>query len=166
MKKEWILPLVFAAVPAFGVYEIGEVVENLCWQDVEENQICLNDSSNQVRVLLYNAGWCGPCNTEMAEISPKSKQYEGKPVKFISLSASGWKSSEPPSTPFLKEWKSKHKIPFAVAASPKDAGKKFLAPPIYIPNVVIIDPSGKLAYKEINPGVDAILEEVDRLLGR
>ena len=103
------------------------------------------------------------CNGEFEELVPRVSEFDGKGVTFISLSIAGWSSGELPSTQFLKEWKTKHAIPFVVAASPKDAGKMFYTSP-RIPNTVIVDREGKLAFKGINPGADRILDEVRRLL--
>ena len=165
------LCLVFVSllsVPAFAVYEVGDAVENLCWKDAEEKTLCLEDEALKptVKVLLYNAGWCPPCNDELSEIAPRVTEFAGKPVTFLSLSASGWQHGSEPTMQFLKEWAAKHKITFPVLASPKDAGKKFIAPPIYIPNVAIVGKDGKLTYKAINPGVDVILDEVRSALSK
>lgn len=167
MNRYWVtLVLAIAVNSAFAVYKVGDVVDNMCWQDVTEKEVCLEQHKAKVRVLLYNAGWCPPCNEEFSEISPLTGEFDGQAVEFISLSASGWSKTAPPDAKFLKEWKAKHGIPFTVAGSPKDAGKQFIEPPLYIPNVAIIGKDGKLAYAEVNPGVPAILAEVRRLLAQ
>ena len=99
----------------------------------------------------------------MKELVAKVSEFKGKPVTFISLSVAGWSSGELPSTTFLKEWKAKHSIPFTVAASPKNAGKEFYATP-RIPNMVVIDQSGKLAFKQIHAPVDQVFAKVRELL--
>lgn len=149
---------------AFGVYQVGDPVPNLCWNTSGLSQVCLDYAPGVVRVLLFNAGWCGPCNEEFKEIGPKVKEFDGKPVIFVSLSSDGWTNGSKPDSTFLREWEVKHNIPFLVAASPKDAGKKFFDPPLYIPNVAIIGKDGKLAYKAVNPGVSAVFEEVRKHL--
>lgn len=166
MRKTFLLfALVVCGVVNAAVYEVGDTVENLCWKDVDENNFCLDSAKDEVRVLLYNTGWCPPCNSEFQELSPQVREFKNKPVKFISLSAAGWSKQSLPDTKFLNEWKNKHSLDdFVVAASPKDPGKKFFEPPIYIPNVAIIGKDGKLAYKAVNPGVNAILAQVRRLM--
>ena len=144
--------------------EVGQSVSNLCWQDLNEKQVCLDDARGTIRVLVYNTGWCHTCNEEMAKFPAAIKPYEGKPVTFYSLSAQGFKNGDLPTTEFLKEWQKKHNIPFIVAASPKDAGKLFWDPPYFIPRVAIIDQSGKLANKNMET-MEAVFAEINRLLG-
>lgn len=151
---------------ANAVIEVGDAVPSQCWKTVDDSTYCTDEDWGSVRVLLYNAGWCGPCNSEFSELVPKVGKYKDKPVVFISLSSAGWTSGSTPSKQFLTEWKDKFKIPFYTAASPKDAGKKFFDPPLYIPNVAIVDRAGNLAFKAVNPGVDKIFSEVDKLLKR
>lgn len=159
-----ILCLAVLCSQAFGVFQVGDLIPNQCWKTSEETQFCLRDAQGSVRVLLFNAGWCGPCNSEFEELVPRVSEFQGKPVSFISLSASGWSQSQSPDTKFLTEWKDKHEVPFVVAGSPKDAGKQFFEPPLYIPSVVILDAMGNLTYKQVNPGVDKMFKEVNRLL--
>jgi len=149
---------------AVAVVQKGEIVPNKCWQTVDEKQFCLDDAKDTVRVLIHSAGWCGPCNAEMAELAPKVGQFNGKPVTFISISGNGWEHGSLPTTDFLKAWQSKYAIPFPVVASPKDAGKAYFEPPLYIPNVVIIDKAGRLIYKDFAPGVETIFAEVNAAL--
>lgn len=148
-------------LPALAKYEVGDTVSDKCWDQLGGTKFCLKDAKDTVRVLLYSAGWCGPCNSEFQELVPKVREYPG--VTFISLSASGWSSSSMPSQKFLGEWKSRHSIPFVVAASPRDSGKDFFSPPFYIPAVVVIDKNDRVAYKAVSPGVSALLREVDRV---
>ncbi len=150
---------------AFAVYNVGDTVENICWKDHQNKDVCLKDLKG-VKVLLYNAGWCGPCNQEFQELSPQVKKYDGKAVNFISLSCSGWSHGSSPTQDFLKEWKQEHNLSFTVAASPRDCGKLFIPPTIYIPNVAIIDADGKLALAEIDPGVSGVFSKVDQLLSQ
>jgi hypothetical protein len=161
--------LVFAAGPALALYEIGDKPRNYCWKDINETDVCLDDTI-EVRVLLYNAGWCGPCNTEFASIARETAEFEGKPVRFISLSSAGWTSGSSPNKTFLTSWQNKHglakaKASFVIAGSPRDAGKDFFKD-VYIPNVAIVDTTGKVAFKAINPGVSKIVSEVRKLLPR
>lgn len=149
-----------------AVIEKGQVVSNRCWKTVEEKQVCLEDFKGSVKVLIHNAGWCGPCNMEMDELAKRVVEFDGKPVTFLSLSAYGWTSGSLPTTQFLTEWRDRHHIPFTVAASPKDAGKDFFAPPLYIPNVVIVDRKGNLFYKEFAPEVDELFAQVNAALSQ
>ena len=152
------------SLPAFALYNVGDSVSNLCWKNHEDKTVCLDDNKGEVHVLLYNAGWCGPCNDEFNDLVPKVGEFDKKAVKFISVSAEGWSRSSKPDVTFLKSWKKKHAIPFQVTGSYRDFGKNFFAPPQYIPAVVILDAKGKVHSAEVNPGADAIIREVRKLV--
>ncbi len=167
--KYAVLSVVFALVSqsAFALFAVGEKPTNYCWQDADDNKVCLDDLC-QVRVLMYNTGWCGPCNAEFNEVVSTTNEFNGKPVTFISLSAEGWSAGTKPDKKFLQEWRAKHKLDrglanILVAASPRDAGRDFFASPS-IPNVVIIDAGGEVAYKAIGPGMKEVREQVRKLL--
>jgi len=164
----------FVAFPqcGFALFGVGDKPTNYCWKDSQDAQICLEDPDlqNRVRVLLYNAGWCGPCNDEFGDIKDATDEFEGKLVTFISLSSEGWNYGSRADKKFLNDWRTTHKLDqakasFVVAGSARDAGKDFFKD-TYIPNVVVIDLNGEVAYKAINPGVSAIAAEVRKLIPR
>lgn len=172
MKRLVMFSLIILAVNALGVVEIGQPAPNFCYTDINMQKVCLNDLKGQVVVLIFNAGWCGPCNSEMAEMAPASQEFANKPVTFISLSGAGWSQGSSPNQSFLKEWKSRHNIPdkeadgvnFIVASAPNDFGKSFIAPPIYIPNGAVLDKDGILVSKGIDTPVEQTMSDVRRLL--
>lgn len=168
MKHFWqkialVVGLAFTQVTSAAVYEIGNVVSQMCWEDADAASHCLSDSLGEVTVLLYNTGWCPDCQQEMLELVPRLGEWDGKPVQFLSLSAAGF-SSAPPDAEFLKKWKTMYSIPFPVLASPRDPGKKFFVPPYSIPAAVIVGADGKLAYKAQGPTVDAIFDAIRQAL--
>ncbi len=153
-------------IPAYGaVIEVGDNVPEFCWTDLNDAKVCSAMFVNNVRVLIYGTGWCPDCNKEMQEIVQRFNQIKDKAVTFISLSAQGDLQGAPPTSEFLKSWKERHAIPFLVAASPRDAGRHFFAPPIYIPNVVIIGRDNRLVFKAVSPKVEQIFAEVNKALG-
>ena len=149
---------------AFAEQKVGETVPETCWKDFEDKQVCLSQSADKVRVLMFNAGWCPACNEKMGELVQKVDVFKNSPVVFYSLSSEGYKRGAPADAEFLKNWKEKHKIPFIVAASPRDPGRKFFEPPLYIPNVVIVGRDGKLTWKEMGPEIDDLLDAVREAL--
>lgn len=151
---------------AHAAIEVGEMVPNRCWAKLGGGEFCLDDAKGSVRVLVHNAGWCVPCNEEMTALSPASKKFKDAKVTFVSLSAAGFEFGSLPTMEFLQEWKDKHQIPFTVAASPKDAGKAYFEPPLYIPNVVIVGKDGNLFYKEFSPEMDVLFERIDAALAQ
>jgi len=119
-------------------------------------------------VLLFNAGWCGPCNAEFKELVPAMEKFAGKHVVFISLSSDGYGSGSGADEKFLKSWDAKFgmgkaKASWVVAASPHNAGQDYFKSPS-IPNVVILGADGKVFWKAISPGVRAISAKVESVL--
>ena len=149
-----------------AVIEKGEFVPNRCWTTVDDKPFCLDYALDTVRVLIHSAGWCGPCNIEMSELASRVKEFEGKPVTFINLAVQGWAHGSMPTKEFMTQWKEKHKIPFTVAASPKDAGTAYFTPPLYVPSVVIIDRNGVLVYKNSGDEVDTVFAEINAALSQ
>lgn len=154
---------VFILAASQFLFAVGEKAPNLCWNDQQEQKLCLEDYQDQVRVLLYNGGFCGPCNEEFAELVPQVGKFAGKPVQFLSLSVAGWTSTGKPTAQFLKEWKTKHTIPFPVLASSRQELYGFI-PNAKLPSIVIVDQKGIVALAEINPGVDAAFAKIEELL--
>jgi peroxiredoxin len=103
---------------AFGALQIGDAAPNLCYTDIDENQMCVDQMKGAVVVLVYSTGWCPACNDEMKELAPRSQEFKGKPVVFVSLSSQGDGHGSLPDKAFLATWKKRHNIPFPVAASP------------------------------------------------
>lgn len=168
----FVLALGVLAHSAQALTNVGEKPRNYCWKDVQDKTVCLEDAAlqNKVRVLLYNGGFCAPCNQEFRELPKATAQFKGKNVVFISLSAAGWSNPSQPTKKFLGEWESTHGLnkmaaTFITAASPFDAGRDFFADP-RIPSVVVIDVTGEVSYKAIMPGVAAIAAEVNKVLPR
>lgn len=156
---------------AFSLFGVGDTPTNYCWMDVDDKKVCLEDDFGYaVRVLLFNAGWCGPCNDEFGDLEKATAEFKNKQVYFISLSSEGWNRPSRADRTFLQEWRDKHGLDkaaanFVIAASPRHSGEDFFNSP-GIPNVVIIDTRGKVAYKAINPGVDKIVQEVRKICPR
>lgn len=168
-----ILFCLIAAFPAFGIYKIGDTPKNVCWNVAElaaPAKVCLNDATKlgEVQVLLFNAGWCVPCQQEFKELVPAMEAFAGKRIHFISLSCEGWNHGDSPARLFLEQWHLWHKIDKAkaqwyTAASPRNAGNDYFNGPS-VPNVVILNAAGKVAYKAINPGVREIARQINKIL--
>lgn len=150
-------------LPAYGIISVGDKMPNLSWKTVDETTVSLDEMKGAIKVLLYNGGFCGPCNVEFSELVPRVDEFAGKPVVFISLSVAGWSNSSAPTTQFLREWKERWDIPFTVAAAARKEGFSFFTDP-RIPSVVIVDGEGKLVYKAINPGASTIFSKIKKLI--
>jgi thiol-disulfide isomerase/thioredoxin len=122
----------------------------------------MDDYKSDVKVLIYNAGWCPDCNAEMKQLAPQADNYDGQPVVFFSLSAAGYKTGSQPDSTFLKSWQQKYQIPFPVLAAPGDPGKLFGQDAI--PNVEVIDFNDKLTYIAIQPAITDLFTQINQVL--
>ncbi len=150
---------------AFAVLQPGDTVPYSCWQNASGNNLCWNETVDVVRVFMYNAGYCGPCNEEMAALIPRVKEYDGKPVLFLSLSIADYNGSRP--TPeFLKSWQQKYNIPFPVLAAPRSELAQYDDQP-GIPMDIIVDQNGKMSAMVEgydNGGIDVLFGKINALL--
>lgn len=152
------------ALPVLGALNVGDPTPNLCYSDIGDNQVCVDQMKGAIVVLVYSTGWCPACNDEMKELAPRVKEFQGKPVVFISLSSQNDTHGGEPDKAFLEKWQKRYNIPFTVAASPKDAGKSYFDPPYYIPATVVLDKTGKLLAKEQGMEVDALFALIKKNL--
>ncbi len=58
-------------LPVYGMINVGDSMPNLSWKDSEDRTITLDETKGSVRVLLYNGGFCAPCNAEFSELVPR-----------------------------------------------------------------------------------------------
>jgi len=168
--KALILALLLTA-PLFGAYRVGDIPADECWDNTDPRggKYCLHDGlkNSFATVLLYNAGWCLPCNTEFAQIARATEKFEKKNIIFISLSAEGWKHGSKPDMTFLKEWEKKYRLDpsakayWTVAASPKDVGRAYGHSSI--PNAIVLDKNGKITWKAEGPSVGEIVRQAEKV---
>ncbi len=135
--------MVLAEATALSPEELAPSIPKVCYDTLEGGQFCTTDNVGKVQVFVYNAGWCGPCNSEMGELSDTYPQFEGQPVVFASLSGEGWSRGAKPDARFMAEWKARHNIPFVVAGKFRDFGKSFNSPGS-IPFAVVVDKQGNV----------------------
>ncbi len=159
MKRLFVIAMVCFGTRSFSAPELP----NICYDKLEGGQFCTTDGLGWVQVYIYNAGWCGPCNDEMRELSMLFDEFSIQPVVFVSMSGEGFGHGTKPDVKFMGEWQQKHKIPFIVASKYRDFGKAFNSPGT-IPFAVILKKdgtvakSGSLSAQEITGTVRALVE--------
>lgn len=145
-----------------ATYQVGDTVQDMCWNNDQGKEVCLNQYKG-TRVLLYNAGWCGPCNSEFDDLSGKVGSYANK-ATFIGVSGAGWGQGSQPNQSFLQQWRQRHSVPTEVVIAGKAGQYGQLFGHGAIPNVAIVNDKNVLVYTDVSPGVDEILHQVDKLL--
>lgn len=170
MKKFLCVVVILWGFSAHAVYKVGDAPRNTCWTALEVGKACLDDAAKDghISVLLFSAGWCGPCHNEFKELVPALEKFAGKKVTFISLSAGSFDSSKDPDEAFLQKWSDKYalgktKAYWIVAASPRNTGFEYFETPS-IPSAVLIDAKGKIVWKAVAHGVHAIVKQVEAAL--
>ncbi len=165
------LIFLFSNHSLIALTEVGDKPKNYCWTDVAGQQVCLEDKTHDfaVRVLLFNAGWCGPCNSEFATIGSDMAKFKEKNVVFFSLSCEGWNYGAAPNQTFLTEWSTKHRLAqaqaqFVVAGSPRHCGGDFFGAGTGIPNAVVVDTMGEVVFKKEGATVSQITKAIEACL--
>jgi thiol-disulfide isomerase/thioredoxin len=72
---------VCAAVPAFAKHAPDPGFKSLDGQSRK-----LSALRGQVVVVNFWATWCGPCQEELPRLAQIAASYQGKPVKFVTIS--------------------------------------------------------------------------------
>lgn len=113
----------------------------------------LADLRGKVVVLNFWASWCLPCRTEHAALSEAAQYYADKPTQFIGVlymdeTAAGLRwiaDMGGMSYPAVTDVESHTAIDYGVYG---------------VPETFIIDPSGRVAYKQLGPVTTPVLRRV------
>jgi cytochrome c biogenesis protein CcmG/thiol:disulfide interchange protein DsbE len=115
--------------------------------------IRLRDLKGKVTVLNFFASWCLPCRAEHAALSEAARYYQDKPTQFIGVlyndePAAGLRWIDEMggmSYPAVTDVESRTAIDYGLYG---------------VPETFIIDPTGRVAHKELGPITEAVLHRV------
>jgi cytochrome c biogenesis protein CcmG/thiol:disulfide interchange protein DsbE len=115
--------------------------------------IRLRDLKGKVTVLNFFASWCLPCRAEHAALSEAARYYQDKPTQFIGVlyndePAAGLRWIDEMggmSYPAVTDVESRTAIDYGLYG---------------VPETFIIDPTGRVAHKELGPITEAVLRRV------
>lgn len=165
MKRLAMVLLVFSLKLSASV-GVGDKFPNLCWTDVDQKKVCVDDFKGQVRLLFYTTGWCDFDKSFTKDIVTANPEYQDKPVTFLNLPFQGWSHSSPSDQKFLEEWRLAYQIPFTVAHAERDEIRNLFG---YVQSTVValIDKNGVLRYQPHNGfNSEIVLAMVDRSLNK
>ncbi|HMA21226.1 MAG TPA: redoxin domain-containing protein [Gemmatimonadaceae bacterium] len=115
--------------------------------------IRLRDLKGKVVVLNFFASWCLPCREEHAALSEAARYYEDKPTQFIGVLY----NDEPAAGIQWIEEMGGMKYPAVTDVESRTAIDYGL---YGVPETFIIDPTGKVAHKELGPITGPVLRRV------
>ncbi len=164
-----------AAVVAYGLYlggggddgggdqlpdgtGTGEQAPTFSLTDIDGNAVSLGSLRGKVVVLDLFATWCGPCQSQMAELSEVRGRFSASDVVILSIDVDTRETASQ-----AREFKAEYGATWAFAMDTDGVGDKYGASSI--PTLAIVDRDGNLAYR--NQGLEdasALIARIEPLL--
>ena len=133
---------------------IGSAAPDWRLKTADGETVTLSELRGKVVVLDFWANWCGPCRKLEPLFDQLAHEYQGKPVKFFTMSI--WPDQDFNPQVYLNERKKASTFLIGEDAVAKDYG-------IWgIPTYYVIDPAGKISYTHVLLSVNS--ESLERRL--
>jgi cytochrome c biogenesis protein CcmG/thiol:disulfide interchange protein DsbE len=129
-----------ACVPAATKAGIGPAPP-FAVKDLKGDTLTLSSYKGKVLILNFWATWCPPCRREIPDFIEAYRQLKDEGLEIIGLSV------DEASAPALLEWVSKTGINYPVALATPEIVRDY-EPGEFIPATIVIDPDGRIRYRQ------------------
>jgi peroxiredoxin len=137
---------------------IGEKAPEFTLTDIDGNTFHLSDYQGQVVVLDLMATWCGACIKEMSHLKELYNRYDSSEVVIMSIDIDTKETNEQ-----LRKFKEDYGDNWIFARDTDGVSEKYDV--YYIPEMVIIDKNGQIAYENVGvTTISTLSKEIDKLL--
>jgi thiol-disulfide isomerase/thioredoxin len=134
-----VLPERTAVAPAALTALPGSVLTRQL-KALDNSTFSLGDFSGKVLVVNLWASWCGPCRREVPEYEKVRKEFAGRSVEFIGLTAEDPRTAADRVKQFARELK----FGFRLGWADRDTAKVLANGSNLIPQTLVIAPDGRI----------------------
>lgn len=136
-------------------YEPGERSAPEPWSatDLDGREITSASLKGQITLVNFWAEWCGPCRTEQPELVRVANAYIDKGVRFLGVNVRDQKAA---ARAFAEEFA----IPYPSVFDPSSLVAHRFRMTGYPPHTIILDRSGKIAWRIIGIAREAQLTKI------
>jgi len=158
MKNLLLMLLVLTLPTAAAAYELGDLVADFSFPDLDGGAPTLHDHLGGIVVLNFFATWCVGCNEEAAHLEADIWQkYQGSNVTVIAVDI-----DEP--LPLVQGWSAALGVTYQIWLAPDwELFQQFPAA-FNIPYNAVLGPEMDLRYASIGFDLDAITGMIDTIL--
>jgi peroxiredoxin len=105
-------------LPTIGTtgWAIGDVIPDAEVLDQHGNTLSLHQFYGSGVMLVFNAGWCGPCRTNAPDAQERWQTFQDQGLITMHLQIYGNTGDSPPTAADLTDWATEYGITFPVVA--------------------------------------------------
>lgn len=144
-KPDKVETTTFVSEPKSDISEVSNVmkradkVPNFSWKDSSGTTIDFDSFRGKVTLINFWATWCGPCKKELPDLIEINREYAGRGVKIIGISADRGTNIAEEVSGFVHE----NGIPYLIVISNDELEEAF-GNIRGLPTTFLVDEEGKI----------------------